>query len=187
MTIAQFIVVYSVCWWLVLFMVLPHQAEPAKDVQPGTVPSAPANPQLKKKCLWATFLAIIPTLVIYFLATNAKAADEDMYHASSHGCHKPANLAPSADVAVKDGYGTGDKQVAPADLNGGSDAYKDDVEIPLEIPSARYTNPAKHNVDLSQSFIGAGKVTVTKDGNTLLNGKPISNNAKKSGDCNESK
>lgn len=187
MTIAQIIVAYSVCWWLVLFMVLPHQAHAAQDPQKGNAPSAPANPQIKKKCIWTTFIAILPTLLVYFAAENAKA-DDDIMHASSHGCHKSANYVPSADVATKDGYGAGDKQVAPADLPGtGSDMYKGDITIPLEIPSAKYTDTTTHNVDLSQSFIGAGKLTITKDGKTLLNGKPISNGTEDSGDCSESK
>ena len=185
MTIAQIIVAYSVCWWLVLFMVLPHQADAAKNPQTGNAPSAPANPQIKKKCIWTTFIAIVPTLLVYFAAENAKAAEDDsIYHASSKGCHKSANYKPSMDVTTKDGYGTGDKQVAPADLAGGSNAYKGDIDIPLYLPSQKYTDPATHNVDLSQSFINGGKLTVTHDGNALLNGKPIKNNGLYSDDCN---
>jgi predicted secreted protein len=186
MTIAQIIVAYSVCWWLVLFMVLPHQAEASKNPQTGNAPSAPANPQIRKKCIWTTFIAILPTLLVYFAAENAKA-DDDVMHASSHGCHKSANYTPSADVATKDGHGAGDKQVVPADSAGGSNMYKGDINIPLAIPSAGYTNPAKHNVDLSESFIDAGKLTVTKDGQTLLNGKPISNSNVESAGCDETK
>ena len=185
MTIAQIIVAYSVCWWLVLFMVLPHQAQAEKDPQRGNAPSAPANPQIRKKCIWATFLAVLPTLVIYFAAENAKAEDS-IYHASSKGCHPSVAYHAPADVAAKDGYGAGDKKVAPADIAGGSTAYKGDVTIPIELPSARYTDPAKHNIDLSESFIDAGKVTVTSDGKTLLNGKSIDNASDTSGNCSES-
>ena len=184
MTIAQIIVAYSVCWWLVLFMVLPHQASAEKNPQVGNAPSAPANPQIKKKCIWATFLAILPTVLIYFAAQEAKAEDS-IYHASSKGCHKSVTYTAPADVSTKDGYGTGDKQVVPADIAGGSTAYKGDINIPIELPSQRYTDATKHNVDLSQSFINAGKLTVTKDGKTLLNGKPIDNSNGNSSDCDE--
>jgi predicted secreted protein len=188
MTIAQIIVAYSVCWWLVLFMVLPHQAEASKNPQTGNAPSAPANPQIKKKCIWTTFIAILPTILVYFAAENAKAAEDDsIYHASSHGCHKSANYKAPADISTKDGTGVNGKTVTPADLPGGSDAYKGDIDIPLALPSQKYTDPTKHNVDLSQSFIGAGKLTVTKDGDTLLNGKPIVNNQADSGDCDGDK
>ena len=184
MTIAQIIVAYSVCWWLMLFMVLPHQVAPVKNPQTGNAPSAPANPQIRKKCIWATLLAVLPTLLIYFVATNAKAADEAIYHASSHGCHASATYRPSSDLAIRDA--AADSKVASADLPGtGSDLYTGDINIPIEIPSANYTNPATHNVDLSQSFIDAGRVTVTKRGNTLLNGKPISDNGFNTGDCSE--
>ena len=183
MTIAQIIVAYAVCWWLVLFMVLPHQADAEKNPQTGNAPSAPAKPQLKKKCIWTTFIAIVPTLLVYFAAENAKAADDDILHASSKGCHKSANVTPSAAVATKEGFGTGDKQVAPADLAGGSTAYKGDINIPLYLPSQKYTDPSKHNVDLSQSFIDAGKLTVTPDGKSLLNGKPIQDNGVNSDEC----
>ena len=188
MTIAQIIVAYSVCWWLVLFMVLPHQAAPVEDPQTGNAPSAPASPQIRKKCIWATFLAILPTLILYFAAGNAKAAEGDsIYHASSKGCHKPTNYTSPADISTKDGYGAGDKKVAPADLSASSDAYQGDIDIPLAIPSTQYIDPTKHNVDLSQSFIHAGKVTVTKDKKTLLNGKSISNNSYNLGNCDENK
>lgn len=184
MTIAQFIVAYSVCWWLVLFMVLPHQAQAEQSPQTGNAPSAPANPQIKKKCIWASALAFIPTALIYLVATQAKA-EETIYHVGG-GCNKSSRYVASDDLMTADGHGVGDKQVKPADLESNSQFNVDSVDIPIAIPSDNYIG-AGHNVDLSESFIGAGKLTVKKDGDALLNGKSISNDPLDSGNCNEKK
>ncbi len=211
MTIAQFIVAYSVCWWLVLFMLLPIGANPPAEPGPGHAPSAPAKPMLKKKCLWATAIALLPTILIYFVTTDARAEDtlyhagDTLYHAGSP-CGDSVKYKPSADVAAVDGRGVGDKAVKSADLNGPNTMVNTDkMEIPLAIPSQNYidraarTNAAQnaangaasaasaHNVDLSQSFINEGKLTITRDGDALLNGKPISNSEVKSGDCDDKK
>ena len=187
MTIAQFIVAYAVCWWLVLFMVLPAGAAPAPMPEKGHAPSAPANPRLRKKFRWATILAFIPTVLIYFVATTVKAEDT-IYHVGG-GCKKLSKLEPSADLNVREGYGTGDKQVKPADLAGNSNLVNtDSIAIPLQIPSQNYIDRAAQsdsgtsnsptsingrNVDLSHSFIEPGKLEVKHDGDVLLNGQSI--------------
>jgi predicted secreted protein len=198
MTIAQFIVAYSVCWWLVLFMVLPHQADAEKAPETGHAPSAPANPQIKKKCLWATFLAIIPTALIYFAASNVRA-EETIYHVGG-GCEPYANYVPSADVNARDGFGLGETKVKPANLDDNAGLIDlDTIDIPLRIPSQNYidraaqaSNPQNtatsingRNVDLSESFIRAGALSVKREGSILLNGKSISNNQLTRDGCNE--
>ena len=186
MTIAQFFVTYAVCWWMVLFMLLPSGAAPEQNPTVGHAPSAPANPRLKRKCAWATLIALAPAIVLYFVATNAKA-EETIYHVGG-GCNTLAKHVPAADVAVKDGYGTGDKQVAGANLEGGQGfSGFDSVDIPLQIPSENYIAADKHNVDLSHSFIEAGKLTVKQNGDTLLNGKPINDSQLTTGDCDDTK
>lgn len=190
MTIAQFIVAYAVCWWLVLFMVLPTGAQPPAMPEKGHAPSAPANPRLRKKFRWATLLAFIPTLFIYLVATNVKAEDT-IYHVGS-GCKKLKTFKPVADLHVRDGYGTGDKQVKSADVDGKSNLINtDSIAIPLEIPSENYINRAAQaggqandgptsingrNVDLSYSFIEAGTLEVRREGDVLLNGQSVSEN-----------
>jgi predicted secreted protein len=142
MTIAQFIVAYAVCWWLVLFMLLPAGAAPAPTPGKGHAPSAPANPRLRLKFRRATLLAFIPTLLIYLVATNVKA-QETIYHVGS-GCKTLNTHIPAEDLNVRDGYGTGGKKVASANLGGNPNPIATDtIAIPLELPSTRYLNGAQ--------------------------------------------
>jgi predicted secreted protein len=182
MTIAQFIVAYAVCWWLVLFMVLPHRADPSPSPMAGHAPSAPQNPRLKRKFLLTTLLAFLPTLLIY-LVSNSARAEEGIYHVGG-GCEPLALHRADDTVSTRDGYGTGDKKVAPANLDGGSafDAI-DHVDIPLDIPTKNYINTDKFNVDLSESNASIGKLRVGMDGSTSLNGWPIKNQATYGADC----
>lgn len=66
MAITSAIVLFMVIWFTVLFVVLPlnltTQSE-AKDVVPGTPPSAPMDPQLKRKA-WIVTAATVPLWII---------------------------------------------------------------------------------------------------------------------------
>ncbi|MEP5759838.1 MAG: DUF1467 family protein [Litoreibacter sp.] len=77
MQVTSAMVVFAVLWFLVLFCVLPFrnlsQGE-AGEVVKGTTASAPANPQMKKRFLITTLIAIaiwIPVVlgVIYGFLT----------------------------------------------------------------------------------------------------------------------
>lgn len=61
---------FLILWWLSLFIVLPigvrGQAE-AGEVEPGTEPGAPVWPRMARKALWATGLAVIFFLIVYFV------------------------------------------------------------------------------------------------------------------------
>lgn len=72
MTIANHIVVFLVCWWLVLFMVLPWGVkghhESNEEFEPGIEPGSPVKPHIGKKMLittaitfvlWAIFWAVM--------------------------------------------------------------------------------------------------------------------------------
>lgn len=181
MTIAQFIVAYSVCWWLVLFMVLPHGVAAEQNPQTGNAPSAPANPRLKRKFFITTLIAFIPTLVIYLVASNAQAEDS-IYHASSK-C-KSITHTPKDDVKAVDGHGIDEKTMKPATINGYHTAF-DEIDMPLEIPNDKYLNQpnTNRNVDLSKSHLQVGTVSVKQNGNVLLNGQPIINNNDNSDGC----
>ena len=61
MTITASLVLFSVIWFMLLFIVLPIRMQSQQDtgdVVPGTPASAPENPQLKKRALIVTALAI---------------------------------------------------------------------------------------------------------------------------------
>lgn len=76
MNITAGIVVYVVAWWMVFFMMLPigveAQNEGDGDVVAGTPPSAPKNPNLLKKALYASIAAAIILALVYW-AIETKA------------------------------------------------------------------------------------------------------------------
>jgi predicted secreted protein len=70
MNIAEILVTYSVSWWLILLMVLPFGNAVSVVQVAGQAASAPARPRIKRKMLWATALAFIPTLTLYFIQNH---------------------------------------------------------------------------------------------------------------------
>ena len=60
-------VVFTIVWWLILFMVLPFGAAPPDEVEPGMATSAPAKPRMAIKLLITTLLAALVTAVIAWL------------------------------------------------------------------------------------------------------------------------
>lgn len=163
----QLLYTYGVCWWLVLFMVLPHQADAPAEPGKGHSRGAPAKHQLGRKMRWTTVLAIVPAVIFYFIISSAYAADT-VYRAGG-GCKPLATYKPSADLNAKDGTGAGGKATKPATLEGGSTILgeRDSYSIPLRIPAQNYVNPNATNADLSQSFVRMGELEVTKEGVTL--------------------
>lgn len=149
MTIFGVIITYAVCWWLVLFMVLPWGVTVEKTPVVGNAPSAPAQPYLRRKIIITSVLTLIPTAVLYLIISDAKAKesqgykDPDIYHTSGAGggC-KPATIAnDSAEVSV-------------------------DIHLPI---SPYVANPKNS----PQGSIGIGKGAVKADGSLELDGKRI--------------
>ena len=74
MNIATIILVYVISWWMVFFAALPvgvrSQHESPEEATPGTEPAAPLNPNLKKKMLVTSIIAVFITVGYYFLATS---------------------------------------------------------------------------------------------------------------------
>lgn len=62
-------VVYISLWWVVLFMTLPFGADPEKKPQKGHAESAPARPNLLKKFLVTSLIALLLWLVIFAIIT----------------------------------------------------------------------------------------------------------------------
>jgi len=74
---ATIILVFVISWWMIFFASLSigvraqnEGEEGDAGVTEGTVPSAPTNPNLKKKALYSTGLAVLITVGYYFLATS---------------------------------------------------------------------------------------------------------------------
>lgn len=65
------VVVYTLIWWTVLFVVLPFGAHPADaDATPGGWRGAPANPHILRKAIVTTVLATALWGMAYLLITS---------------------------------------------------------------------------------------------------------------------
>lgn len=81
MSITSAIVVYAVLWFLILLMILPIGTRSQQDVgevAPGTAPSAPENPMIGRKMLWATGLAAVGLAVFYGVIEGRLITHEDI-------------------------------------------------------------------------------------------------------------
>ena len=47
----DFVIIFVILWWIVLFIMLPFGIEKEKDTELGNDPGAPKNPMIKKKNL----------------------------------------------------------------------------------------------------------------------------------------
>ena len=74
MSFVTLILVFVVIWWLVFFAALPigvrSQHELEEGFEEGTDPGAPANPNLKKKAVYTSLIALLLTVAYYFVATS---------------------------------------------------------------------------------------------------------------------
>ncbi len=63
--------IFIIVWWLIFFMVLPIGArsyhEAGEIVEKGNAESAPIRPRLWLKVIIATLLALLMTVLIYFI------------------------------------------------------------------------------------------------------------------------
>jgi len=74
MTGLQAIIVYAVCWWLLLFMALPFGVRPMDDPQAGLSRAAPQKTYLPVKCGIVTVLAALVTYGIAMLIQSGLIA-----------------------------------------------------------------------------------------------------------------
>jgi predicted secreted protein len=73
MQIGSIVAVFVVVWWLSFVAVLPIGARSqsdAGDIAAGTDPGAPVTPQLLRKGLLASGLAIVVTLLLFWGLSN---------------------------------------------------------------------------------------------------------------------
>jgi predicted secreted protein len=62
MPITTALAIFFLIWWVVLFAVLPwgvRSQQEGGEVAPGTDPSAPTIPNLKRKLVWTTLVAAV--------------------------------------------------------------------------------------------------------------------------------
>lgn len=67
MTVVSGIVLFVVIWWPVFFCVLPVGMKQPDERISGEMPGAPATPDLRRKALWTSLIAVILWLAIYAL------------------------------------------------------------------------------------------------------------------------
>ena len=81
MTITAALVLFSVIWFLLLFIALPlrlsTQGEYGKIVS-GTPSSAPTNPQIKKIMIWVTVISIVLWIPICLLISSGLLTISDL-------------------------------------------------------------------------------------------------------------
>lgn len=70
MTVFEWIMVYAVCWWMVLFMLLPFGVRLPEVVEDGAYPSAPVEGNIKKKALISTVISIPISAIIGWIIYN---------------------------------------------------------------------------------------------------------------------
>ena len=81
MSISLGLAIYFICWWLVLFMVLPigvKTQQETGDIIPGTAESAPTKPMIIKKMVLTTILAGLFFALVYWVITTQPIAYEDI-------------------------------------------------------------------------------------------------------------
>lgn len=70
MPITTGLAIFFLIWWIVLFAVLPwgvRSQQEGGEISPGTDPGAPAIPNLRRKLIWTTLVAVAVFVVCYVI------------------------------------------------------------------------------------------------------------------------
>lgn len=67
MNIAGLIVIFSLLWWLIFFMLLPIGVQSIDNPEEGHDAGAPSNPNIGKKMLITTIVSFLIVSAIYVL------------------------------------------------------------------------------------------------------------------------
>ena len=81
MTITAALVMFSVTWFMVFFMVLPlrfRSQSQAGVIEPGTPASAPADAMIKKKAQITTGVAAVIFVILYLVITSGRIGINDL-------------------------------------------------------------------------------------------------------------
>jgi predicted secreted protein len=62
------LVTFIIIWWTALFMILPIGVKHADKPEPGMMPGAPINTDMKKVLIRTTLLSIVLWLIVFTLA-----------------------------------------------------------------------------------------------------------------------
>lgn len=164
MSLFEFILVYAVCWWLVLLIVLPIGLRMPDAPEKGHAPSAPVNPRLKRKLLVTSFIALVPPL-LFLSIQQARATDPSMFKTSAPSSARDCvEYAPDADVNASDDDAT----------LGGSTHSFENVPTYLDAPASDYTTNQRISEDLRSGVVQLGVVsTNTRTGETHINGQRV--------------
>lgn len=85
MSITSALVLFSVIWFLIFFLVLQitaHTQADAGEVEPGTPPSAPSDAQIGRKALWTTLITLVVWGIIagIIISGAINVRDFDWFH-----------------------------------------------------------------------------------------------------------
>ena len=103
MTITAAIVLFSVIWFMVFFIMLqlPQQTQgEAGDVVPGTHRSAPADPQIKRRAVITTIWAVLLWAILGGVILSGRITIRDL---DWFGRMSPIDTTPTAPSTASDG------------------------------------------------------------------------------------
>ena len=63
----EYVVIFVISWWMLLFMVLPFKAQPAESPELTEYHAAPKKAYLKIKIVITTILAFLATMLLSWL------------------------------------------------------------------------------------------------------------------------
>lgn len=169
MSLFELVMIYAVSWWLVLFMVLPWGVRMAEKPAVGHAASAPVRPQIRRKLLITSAIALVVPLLAFGIS-EARAAS-GIYTTKSDGQGSeciPVEAAADASVHATDtdatlgGAANGDAGVVPTYLQGVGSDYTDNNQIDR----------------LGNSVVSVGIAeTDTKTGEVRINGTTVGSHA----------
>lgn len=70
MNITSLVVVFIIIWWLTFFIALPIGIRTEEKPIDGNDKGAPKNPRIKLKILITTLVALVLSLIYYYLVVN---------------------------------------------------------------------------------------------------------------------
>src|SRR5688572_7356768 len=100
MSFFEIFMIYALSWWLVLFMVLPWGVKIAAKPGLGHAASAPINPNLRRKLILTSLIALLAPLCAY--AISEARAESSIYSTKGNDCVAPVNAATDPSVAAVD-------------------------------------------------------------------------------------